>query len=185
MSTLIARSVDLRARWLVVILTGCMAAPTIANDVPILAQTQTTTRTAEEAGMHPPPDLEDLWLTVLLKMAPSTPPSPGGYGSTWYVSVDTGGDKPVDMPATAIAKTQISGVTILPASAAPDATASNNLVQGDYHISIGIPQKRPGGNYEVTYGYHCGVVCAGSMTFVVSHDQWGWHIVSSRSNWVS
>ena len=181
MSTMIARSVDLRAHWLVMILMGSVATPAIADDFPILAQAQAIAQAADEAGQHPPPDLEDLWLTVLLKMAPSTPPSPGGYGSTWYVNVNTGSDKPVDIPATAIAKTQISGVTILPASAAP----GNDAVNGDRHISIGMPRKRPDGNYDVTYGYYCGVLCAGSMTSVVSHDHWGWHIVSSRSNWVS
>jgi hypothetical protein len=160
----------------------CAAKGSASEDI---AKVKAAAKAGEEAKLHPPADIEDLWLTVLLKMAPSTPASPGGYGSTWYVSVNTGGDKPVDMPATAIAKTQISGVTIRPASAAPDTTASNKTVQGDYHISIGIPQKRSDGNYDVTYGYYCGTLCAGSMTSVVSHDQWGWHIISSRTNWVS
>jgi len=185
MGTPIARSLDLCTCRLVVALLGFVATPAISADSPVLFQMQSAAQAGEEANLHPPPDLEDLWLTVLLKMAPSTPPSPGGYGSTWYVSVGTGGDKPVDLPATAIAKTQIPGLTILPASAAPDAAAGNQAVQGDYHISIGLPQKRPDGNYDVTYGYYCGVVCASSMTSVVSHDHWGWHIVSSRSNWVS
>ncbi|WP_213949498.1 hypothetical protein [Luteibacter sp. dw_328] len=185
MSTLIVRSLDLRTCRLVVALLGFLATPAISVGSPALPQMQATAQAAEEAGLHRPPDLEDLWLTVLLKMAPSTPPSSGGYGSTWYVSVSTGGEKPVDLPAAAIARTQIAGITILPASAAPSATASDNAVQGEYHISIGLPQKRPDGNYDVTYGHYCGVMCAGSMTSVVSHDHWGWRIVSSRSNWVS
>ena len=150
-----------------------------------IAKAKAITKASEEARLHPPPDLEDLWLTVLLKIAPSKPPSPGGYGSTWYVSVSTGEEKPVDLPATAIAKAQIPGIKILPASAAPTVAAGNSPTQGDYHIGIGIPLKRADGNYDVTYGYYCGVVCAASITSIVSHDQWGWHIVSSRTNWVS
>jgi hypothetical protein len=150
-----------------------------------IAKAKAVVKASEDAKLHSPPDLEDLWLTVLLKMAPSTTPTPGSYGTTWYVSVSTGGDKPVDLPATAIAKTKIPGITILPASAAPTGTVGSSVKQGDYHIGIGIPLKRPDGNYDVTYGYYCGVLCAGSMTAVVSHDHWGWHIVSSRPNWVS
>lgn len=150
-----------------------------------IAKVKAVAKASEEAKLHPPPDLEDLWLTVLLKIAPSTTPSSGSYGSTWYVSVSMGGDKPVDIPATAIAKAQIPGIKILPASAAPNVTAGNGPPQGDYHVGIDIPLKRPDGNYDVTYGYYCGVMCAASMTAVVSHDHWGWHIVSSRPNWVS
>lgn len=150
-----------------------------------IAKAKAVAKAGEEATLHPPPDLEDLWLTVLLKMAPSTTPSPGSYGTTWYVSVSMGGDKPVDMPATAIAKAKIPGIKILPASAVPSTPAGNSTAQGDYHISIGIPLKRPDGNYDVTYGWYCGVLCASSVTALVSHDKWGWHIVSSRTNWVS
>jgi hypothetical protein len=150
-----------------------------------IAKVKAVAAASEDAKLHPPPDLEDLWLTVLLKMAPSTTPSPGSQASTWYVSVSTGADKPVDIPATAIAKAQIPGITILPASAAPSGSMSNSATQGNYHIGIGIPLKRPDGNYDVTYGWYCGVVCGSSVTAVMSHDQWGWHIVSSRRNWVS
>jgi hypothetical protein len=160
----------------------CAAKDSASNEI---AKAKAIAKAGEEAKLHPPPDLEDLWLTVLLKMAPSTTPSPGGYGTTWYVSVSMGGDKPVDIPATAIAKAKIPGIKILPASAVPSTPAGSSTAQGDYHIGIGIPLKRPDGNYDVTYGWYCGVVCASSVTAVVSHDQWGWHIVSSRTNWVS
>jgi|GEM_PF-3768074 len=158
------------------------------GELPVDVKETPTYRTLQSSHLalsHPPPDLEDLWLTVLLKIAPSKAPSPGGYGSTWYVSVSTGAEEPVDLPATAIAKAQIPGIKILPASAAPTVAAGNSPTQGDYHIGIGIPVKRPDGNYDVTYSYYCGVVCAASITSVVSHDHWGWHIVSSRTNWVS
>lgn len=150
-----------------------------------IAKVKAVAKASEEATLHPPPDMEDLWLTVLLKMAPSTTPSPGSPGTTWYVSVSAGSDKPVDLPASAIAKTHIPGITILPASATPSVKAGNGPTPGDYHIGIGLPIKRPDGNYDVTYGYYCGALCAASMTAVVSHDHWGWHIVSSRANWVS
>ena len=203
MSNPIARILCLHARWPVLALAGFIATPTFANDSPTLSQIQAVdpgsraadqvpgvtdpiaaAKASEDAKRHPPPDLEDLWLTVLLKISPSTTP-PSGYGSTWYVSVSMGGDKPVDLPATAIAKAQIPGIKILPASAAPSVTAGNGATQGDYHIGIGVPLKRPDGNYDVTYGYYCGVVCGTSITAVMSHDHWGWHIVSSRRNWVS
>jgi hypothetical protein len=160
----------------------CAAKGSASDDI---AKAKAAATASEDAKLHPPPDLEDLWLTVLLKMAPSTTPAPGSYGTTWYVSVSTGADKPVDIPATAIAKAQIPGITILPASAAPSGSMSNSATQGNYHIGIGIPLKRPDGNYDVTYGWYCGVVCGSSVTAVMSHDQWGWHIVSSRRNWVS
>jgi hypothetical protein len=211
MRTVIARTLGLHARWPALALAAFIAAPASANDSPILSQMQdvdlssrlarqvpgvtdlvttpmpyeAAAKASEEAKLHPSPDLEDLWLTVLLKISPSTTPSTGSYGRTWYVSVSTGADKPVDLPATAIAKAQIPGIKILPASAAPSVTAGNGATQGDYHIGIGIPLKRPDGNYDVTYGYYCGVVCAASITAVMSHDRWGWHIVSSRRNWVS
>jgi hypothetical protein len=160
----------------------CAAKASASDEI---TKVEAAAKASEEAKLHPPPDLEDLWLTVLLKISPSTTPSTGSYGRTWYVSVSTGADKPVDLPATAIAKAQIPGIKILPASAAPSVTAGNGATQGDYHIGIGIPLKRPDGNYDVTYGYYCGVVCAASITAVMSHDHWGWHIVSSRRNWVS
>ncbi|MET0935329.1 MAG: hypothetical protein ABWX83_05025 [Luteibacter sp.] len=150
-----------------------------------LDKAKAVVKATEDARLHPPPDLEDLWLTVLLKMAPGSAPAPGSSGSTWYVSVGTGADQPVDLPATAIAKVRIAGIKVLPASAAPKVPAGNNVTVGDYHIGIGLPIKRPDGNYDVTYGYYCGALCAASITAVVSHDHWGWHIVSSRTNWVS
>jgi len=204
MSNLIARILGLYARLPALALAACIATPTFANDSPILSQIQTidpgsraadqvpgvtdpiaAAKASEDAKRHPPPDLEDLWLTILLKMAPSSTPAPGSYGSTWYVSVSTGAEKPVDIPATAIAKAQIPGIKIFPASAAPSATVGSAVTQGDYHIGIGLPLKRPDGNYDVTYSYYCGVVCAASMTAVMSHDHWGWHIISSRMNWIS
>ena len=160
---------------------NCAAKGSASDEI---AKVETAAKASEEAKLHPPPDLEDLWLTLLLKISPGTP-SPADYGRTWYVSVSMGGDKPVDLPATAIAKAQIPGIKILPASAAPSSSVGTGATQGDYHIGIGIPLKRPDGNYDVTYGYYCGAVCAASMTAVMSHDHWGWHIVSSRRNWVS
>lgn len=150
-----------------------------------IAKAKVIAKEGEQAKLHPPPDLEDLWLTVLLKMSPSVPPSPGSPGSTWYVSVNVGADNPVDLPATAIAKARIPGINILPASAVPSTAAGSGAVHGEYHIGIGMPLRRPDGNYDVTYGYYCGALCASSITAVVSHDRWGWHIVSSRTNWVS
>ncbi|HVI55857.1 MAG TPA: hypothetical protein VM621_12510 [Luteibacter sp.] len=204
MRTAIARTFGVHARWPALALAAFMARPVYANDTSILSQIQAVdlssrvahqvpgvtdpvaaAKASDEAKLRPPPDLEDLWLTILLKMAPNSTPAPRSYGSTWYVSVSTGAEKPVDIPATAIAKAQIPGIKILPASAAPSGTVVSGATQGDYHIGIGLPLKRPDGNYDVTYGYYCGVVCAASMTAVMSHDRWGWRIVSSRTNWVS
>jgi hypothetical protein len=190
MSIPIASTVCLHAGWpalaLIVFIAATATAPALADDAPVLSQMQAVANTSEEAAtLRPPPDLEDLWLTVLLKISPGTTPSGRSSGGTWYVSVSAGGDKPVDLPATAIAKAQIPGIKILPASAAPSGSMGSGATQGDYHIGIGIPLKRPDGNYDITYSYYCGVVCAASMTAVVSHDHWGWRIISIRTNWVS
>ncbi|QWT20185.1 hypothetical protein KPL74_20870 [Bacillus sp. NP157] len=150
-----------------------------------IAKVKADTAAREDAKLHPPPDLEDLWLTVLLKVAPSTKPAPNSPESTWYVSVSTGGDKAVDLPASVIAKAKIEGIRILPASAAPKDTVGNGGMQGAYHYGIGVPLKRPDGNYDVTYGHYCGPMCAGSTTLVMEHGTYGWRVVSSRSNWVS
>jgi hypothetical protein len=53
------------------------------------------------------------------------------------------------------------------------------------NLSVGIPTRRPDGDYEVTFGFLCGSVCASQHTAILRYDASGWRVLSSEMNWIS
>ena len=63
--------------------------------------------------------------------------------------------------------------------------AEANAVGKSWKIHIGKPALRADGNYELTWGYYCGSLCASSNTAILHHDSAGWHVIDSQLRWVS
>lgn len=161
---------------------GC-AATGSAKEAIDRAKTRAAAR--YEAVRTPPPDLDGLQIVLLRSLAPA---SATGFEppSQWYVTVKrpdgTSGDpSPAVLNAIHIGRIQVQGGSAAPKTKGPEAPETSSTM----HYSIDTPLRRPDGNYDVTYGYYCGALCAASMVAVMSHDAHGWHIVSTTTQWVS
>jgi hypothetical protein len=160
---------------------GCAATGNVSEQV---LKAKTIAKAREEAGRHPPADLPSLWIAVLSDLVPKVS-GPSTPKSRWYVTVNAGDGKTVDPPAAVLSRFHPDGIDVLPGSKAPKPAGAADTPNGPMHYHIDVPLRRPDGNYDVTYVYYCGRLCAGSTTLVMSRDAAGWHIVSRLTNWVS
>ena len=134
------------------------------------------------AKLHPPPDVEGLWATVLESLVEDEDVS---TDPTWYVTVVNDDGVEIDAPSTLLAKARTPGVRLLPGSMLSKLVIPRGVSLLPVKYTLGFPFARYSGNYEVTYGYDCGFLCSGSITLVMAHDASGWHILSRRGNWQS
>ena len=113
-----------------------------------------------------------LWQVSTHKISPDS-------SMHFSVSVD-GHDLP---PAAVEAMRRRTGITFAPGSAF---VPENGATVGNFwNIGIGKPTPRSDGDYDLTWGYYCGMLCASGNTATLHHDATGWHVVESRMHWVS
>jgi hypothetical protein len=102
----------------------------------------------------------------------------------WYVAVRGVDGNMGDASPGVLAAVHIPNVHLMPGGAEPTA-AAQTTTSNRVRYSIDTPLKRPDGNYDVAYIYYCGTLCAGSVIAVMSHDAQGWHVVTSKRQWIS
>lgn len=157
--------------------------PVLALTPPWLGQVAAAKEAARHVGA---PDIEDMWVTIIGSISRKAALDPRHVVSPtpviWYVSVTAPGGSAVDPPPDVLARARIPGVWIKPGSQAPE---MERRVGGETRYEIGEPLHREDGNYDVTYSYNCGALCAAGFNLVMSHDEHGWHILSNQLDWIS
>jgi hypothetical protein len=137
-----------------------------------------------DAALNPPPDLQGVMVAVIRHQR-----SAGGYlaGTQMplYVSLQVpGGGRPIDLSADAIRSLGDTGLQ-LRAGSAWKAPASGALEHTGMTMGVGTPTLRADGDYDITFGFWCGPLCASSHRAVLRHGASGWRVISSQMDWIS
>jgi hypothetical protein len=141
-------------------------------------------RAVAEAALDPPPDLQGVMIAVIRQQL-----GPDGYLASnrkpLYVSLKSpAADTMIDLSPASIQALRDTGLELMPGSAWTP-PPSGTHVGPTMNLGIGTPLRRPDGNYDLTFGFHCGGLCASSHTAVLRHDASGWHVISSVMAWIS
>lgn len=137
-----------------------------------------------DAARNPPPDLQGVMRAVIRDQMRS-----GRYAASnpmpLYVQISTpGGDGAIDLSPESIRALASLGLQLHPGSAW-EPPSEGVRVGATMNLSVGIPTRRPDGDYEVTFGFLCGSVCASQYTAVLRYDASGWRVLSSQMNSIS
>lgn len=137
-----------------------------------------------DAAVNPPPDLQGVMIAVIRHQLDS-----GGYLASnrmpTYVSLDApDGDSAIDLSPDSIRSLGETGLQLLPGSAwkAPHGGAQGHAAM---RMGVGTPTRRADGDYDITFGFWCGLLCASSHTAVLRHGTSGWQVISSEMKWIS
>lgn len=162
--------------------TACFAKGNVAA---LLKQVRDQRAAQENAVNHPPPDLQGAMAALIRYQATAKDGYLRANHMPVYVSLSWPDDRrPLDLSKEAIAQLADLGLTLFPGSAAP-ASAKNAASIGFMRMSVNLPLRRKDGDYDVDYGYYCGMLCASWHTAVLHRDAKGWHVVSSHMNAIS
>lgn len=136
------------------------------------------------ARKYPAPDLQQLAEVILrYQVNADRPKNTVAPKTRYFVSIpspDTGGQ--VDLPPEYLADLRKDNIEAFPGSTWTQGMTNGSMAM---RFAVGLPVRRPDGNYDVAYSYYCGPLCAGWYTAVMVHDATGWHVVSSVMNAVS
>ena len=137
-----------------------------------------------EAALNPPPDLQGVMIAVIRDQMDS-----GGYLASnrmpLYVSLRSPkGDGMIDLSPESIRALGDTGLQLMPGSAWQP-PSSGARVGTTMNMGLGTPTRRPDGDYDVTFGFWCGGLCASDHTAVLRHNASGWHVLSSVMNSIS
>lgn len=131
-----------------------------------------------EAMLHPAPDLQGVMKAVLRHQT-----APGGYLASnrmpVYVSIRSPkGESAIDLSPESIQDLGDLGVKLMPGSAwqppTEDARVDTSMMMG-----LGIPTRRPDGDYDLGFGFWCGGTCGSQHAAVLRRDASGWRVLSS------
>ena len=155
--------------------TGCVVQEDIHQ---LLADAKAKADARTMAREHPAPDLQQM-AEVLLQYQLRSDRSYGADPSRThlFVSIPSPDAKGVvDLSPDVVARFKRDGIDISPGKAWKP---SKGNVSPNRHFDIGLPVRRPDGNYDVPYSYYCGPLCAAWYTAVMRRDESGWHVVST------
>jgi hypothetical protein len=143
------------------------------------------TDTNAPAGPARAPDIDGLLIVLLQSFAPD-PAQSIQPSALWYITVaDADGTRHDPSPGV-LGSVHIWNIRMVGGSGAPEANAFLTKTPRQLmHYTIEAPRPRQDGNYEVSYAYYCGSLCAAGFTAVMSHDAQGWHILSTNMEWIS
>lgn len=134
-----------------------------------------------EAVLNPAPDLQGVMKAVLRHQS-----APGGYLASnrmpVYVSISSPkGDSSIDLAPESIRDLGELGVQLMPGSAWQPPTEGTR-VGASMNMGLGIPTRRPDGDYDLGFGFWCGGTCGSQHAAVLRHDASGWRVLSSMMN---
>lgn len=141
-------------------------------------------RTAQEdAVLHPPPDLQGVMVALVRYQATAKDGYVHANRMPLYVSMSwPDGKRQLDLSPGAIQHLADTGLQLFPASAWPSGKAPTLTMM---RMSVGLPMRRPDGDYDVQYGFWCGDLCASWHSAVLRHDAGGWHVLTSNMDAIS
>lgn len=137
----------------------------------------------QDAVLHPAPDLQGMMVALVRYQATAKDGYVRANRMPLYVSMswpDSGLQR--DLSADAIRQLVDTGLRLFPGSAWPSGKAP---MQQRMRMNVGLPMRRPDGDYDVQYGFWCGDLCASWHTAVLRHDARGWHVLSSNMEAIS
>lgn len=160
---------------------GCVVQENIRQTV---AAAQAKAQAEAFARAHPAPDLQHLAEALLrYQYGPRQPAENRARSSRYFVSIPSPDAQGlVDLSPDVVASLERDGIHTYPSSAWKPGGVSGGM---NMRFSIGLPIRRPDGDYDVSYGYYCGDLCAGWYTAVMRRDEAGWHVVSTVMNAIS
>jgi hypothetical protein len=131
-----------------------------------------------EAALNPPPDLQGVMVAVIRHQMAS-----GGYLASnrmpLYVSLKSPKDDTmIDLSPESIQSLGDTGLQLMPGSAWK-APPNGTHVGATMNMGVGTPTRRPDGDYDITFGFYCGSLCASGHKAVLRRDASGWHVISS------
>lgn len=139
----------------------------------------------DEAVQHPAPDLQGVMIALVRYQAQAKDGYLRANPMPLYVSLNwPDGSRSIDLSEAAIR--QLAGIgqkvfaasaLLAPSKGTPEAT---RMV-----MSVGLPLPRTDGDYDVYYGFYCGVLCASWHMAVLHWDGKGWHVLISRMTGIS
>lgn len=137
-----------------------------------------------EAARNPPPDLQGVMRAIIRDQMRS-----GRYAASnpmpLYVQISApNGDGAIDLSSESIHALASLGLKLHPGSAWQP-PLEGVRVGATMNLSMGIPTRRPDGDYEVTFGFWCGSACASRHTAVLRYDASGWRVLSSVMSSIS
>ena len=132
-----------------------------------------------EAALNPPPDLQGVMKAVLRNQLAS-----GGYLASnrmpVYVSISSPkGDSAIGLSPESIKDLGEIRAPLMPGSAWQP-PAEGTRVGTTMRMGLGIPTRRPDGDYDLTFGFYCGGTCGSHHAAVLCHDAAGWRVLSSE-----
>jgi hypothetical protein len=160
---------------------GCVAEQDIHQ---LVDDTRERAAALAMAKQRPAPDLQQLAVVILRDQTKAERSgNPVVPRALYFVSIPSPDTNAVaDLSPEGIAELRKDHIDAFPGSAWSQGSTNGSMAM---RVSVGLPLRRRDGNYDVPYSYYCGPLCAGWYTVVMSHDQSGWHVVSSVMNSVS
>lgn len=155
------------------------------NVAALIEQVRVQRAAQEEAVQHPPPDLQGVMIALIRYQAAGKDGYLRANPMPLYVSLNwPDGRRPLDLSQDSIRRLADTGLAVFAGSTAPtpakNAESNQAMVMG-----VGLPLRRKDGDYDVNYGFYCGMLCASWHVAVLHHDGKGWHVVSSHMNGIS
>lgn len=139
------------------------------------------------AKLHPAPDLQGMAEALIrYQFDPQRAGAAASARASYYVRLQSLDGSGVDLAPEVVARLKRDGIETLPGSRwkpPEDPQHPPSPLQMQY--SIGLPVRRADGDYDVSFGYYCGSLCAGWYKAIMKHDAAGWHVVSTVMQAVS
>ena len=133
----------------------------------------------QDAVRRPAPDLQGVMVALVRYQATAKDGYVRQNRMPLYVSMDwPEGDRQLDLSPVAIHRLADTGLQLFPGSAWPTGKAPADLTM--MRMGVGLPMRRPDGDYDVRYGFGCGSLCGSSHSAVLRHDAGGWHVLASH-----
>lgn len=169
---------------------ACLESPPAAGCVvkedihPILVEVRAKAEALAFAKEHPAPDMQGMAEALLRQQMGKDASHQGNTPrARYFVSIPSPDGKGLaDLSPEVMARLRQDGIDTHPAGAWKQ---NEGHVPMDTRLSIGLPVPRADGNYDVSFGYYCGTLCAGWYTAVMKWDGSGWHVVSTVMTAVS
>ncbi|QNK01459.1 hypothetical protein [Dyella telluris] len=140
------------------------------------------------AKTHPAPDLQGMAEALIrYQFDPQRTGAGASTRASYFVLLQSpDSSRGTDLAPEVVARLKRDGIETLPGSSwKPPEDPQHPVSPLQMQYSIGLPVRRADGNYDVSFGYYCGSLCAGSYKAVMKHDATGWHVVSTVMEAVS
>jgi hypothetical protein len=133
----------------------------------------------QDAVRDPAPDLQGVMVALVRYQATAKDGYVRQNRMPLYVSLGwPDGNRQLDLSPDAIRSLADTGLQLFPGSAWPTGKAPPDLTM--MRMGVGLPLRRPDGDYDVQYGFGCGSLCGSSHSAVLRHDAQGWHVLASH-----